>query len=296
MKVDASQPLSIMDGNNPFTIEQDQQTKKSYFKDLRQSFNLTYLTHKWFDEKYWKLVFCSSSYDCINKYPNIFLIYRTLLFVLTIIDLIYGIVIARPVQEWIIYFTHLTLLITFLAIIFQFLITYRVNFYRGNQIVPQHYVQYIHIILILISLSSGLVVCLIFWIFLYNPVVRLYSSLILDHGIIWLLFFIDIFLLTRLPIYMIDCIPLIIFVFLYGLFTFIIFIFKFQFSRNRIGYVYRAFDFNNSPLRVTIQAILFIFFLPVLIMFILWNLFRLRRAIDVKITNEREESAGNMMA
>ncbi|CAF0879798.1 unnamed protein product [Adineta steineri] len=67
-------------------------------------------------------------------------------------------------------------------------------------------------------------------------------------------------------------------------------------SRNRIGYVYRAFDFNNSPLRVTIQTTLFIFFLPVLIMFILWNLFRLRRAIDVKITNEREESAGNMMA
>jgi len=51
MKVDASQPLSMSDGNNAFNIEQDQQEKKGYFKDLWQSFNFIYLKHKWFDDK-----------------------------------------------------------------------------------------------------------------------------------------------------------------------------------------------------------------------------------------------------
>jgi len=174
----------------------------------------------------WKLAFCSSSFDFINKYPYIFLIYRTLLFVIMIVDLIYGIVITRPVHEWAIYYTHLTLLISFFAISFQLLITYRVNFYRGNDIVPRHYLQYIHIILILISLGSGLTVCLLYWTVIYNSSTLLYyPKIILDHGILWFLLLIDIFLFTRLPIYMIDCIPFIIFAILYVIFTIIIFIF-----------------------------------------------------------------------
>jgi hypothetical protein len=95
---------------------------------------------------------------------------------------------------------------------------------------------------------------------------------------------------------MIDCIPFMIFVFLYGIFTVIIFIFKLEFSLNRIGYVYEVFDLNKSPIRVTIQMFLFIFFMPVGIMFILWNLFRLRRPIHVKITNEIEQSDANLVA
>ncbi|CAF5131085.1 unnamed protein product, partial [Rotaria sp. Silwood1] len=59
---------------------------------------------------------------------------------------------------------------------------------------------------------------------------------------------------------------------------------------NRIGYVYRAFNLNDSPTRVLIQMFLFIFIVPIIIMFILWNIFRLRRSIHVKIKNERDES------
>jgi hypothetical protein len=51
MKVDASQPLSMPDGNDVFNIEQDQHENKGYFKDLWQSFNFIYLKHKWFDDK-----------------------------------------------------------------------------------------------------------------------------------------------------------------------------------------------------------------------------------------------------
>ncbi|CAF0723799.1 unnamed protein product [Rotaria sp. Silwood1] len=291
MKVDASQPSSMADGNNAFNIEQDHHRNKSYFKELRQSFDLIYLKHKWFDEKYWKLAFCSSSFNFINKYPNIFLLYRTVLFVITIFDLIHGIVIMRPVHEWAIYYTHLTLFITFLAIVFQFLITYRGNFYRGNDIVPRHSLQYIHIVLILISLGSGLIVSLVYWSIMYKPSTRsYYPKIVFDHGILWFFLFIDVFLFTRLPIYMIDCIPIIAFSIIYGIFTLTIFIFKSKFSNNRIGYVYRAFNLNDSPTRVLIQMFLFIFIVPIIIMFILWNIFRLRRSIHVKIKNERDES------
>ncbi|CAF2717933.1 unnamed protein product [Rotaria sp. Silwood2] len=296
MKVDASQPLSMADGNNAFNIEQDQLRIKNYFKELGESFNLIYLKHKWFDEKYWKLAFCSSPFDFINKYPNIFLLYRTVLFVITIFDLIHGIVITRPVHEWAIYYTHLTLLITFFAIIFQFLITYRVNFYHGDNIVPRHSLQYIHIVLILISLGSGFIVSLVYWSVLYNPTTRsYYLKIVLDHGILWFLLLIDIFLFTRLPVYMIDCIPIILFSTIYGMFTLIIFIFKLKFSNNRIGYIYLAFNLNNSPIHVLIQMFVLIFILPIVIMFILWNIFRLRRSIHVKITNEREESELNVI-
>lgn len=52
MKADASQPLSMADGNNAFNIEQDQiNEKRSYVKDFIQSFHLIYLQNKWFDEK-----------------------------------------------------------------------------------------------------------------------------------------------------------------------------------------------------------------------------------------------------
>lgn len=234
----------------------------------------------------WKLAFCSSSFDFINKYPYIFLLYRTILFFLTAYDLIHGLILTNPLYEWPIYYTHLTLLITFFAISFQFLVTCRVNFYRGNAIVPRHSLQYIHMILIIISLGTGLAVCLIYWMFIYDPVKILYPKVFFDHGILWFLFLIDIFLFTRLPIYMIDCLPLIIFPLLYGIFTLIIFIFKSKFSRNRIGYIYRSFDFNHEPIRVIIAMILFILFLPIIILFILWNLFRLRRSIQVKTTNE----------
>ncbi|CAF0808393.1 unnamed protein product [Rotaria sordida] len=297
MKGDASQTLSIVDGNNAFNIEQDQRRNKSYFKALQQSFSLIYLKHKWFDEKYWKLAFCSSSFDFINKYPNIFLLYRTVLFVLTIFDLVHGIVNTRPVHEWAIYYTHLTLLITFLAVVFQFLIACRVNFYRGDNIVPRHSLQYIHIILILISLGSGLIVSLVYWLILHNSSIQLYyPKMFLDHGILWFLLFIDIFLFTRLPIYMIDCIPSIIFAIIYGIFTLIVFIFKSKFSNDRIGYVYRAFNLNNSPIRVLIQMFLLIFILPIGIMFILWNIFRLRRSIHVEIPNDKEESELTIIA
>ncbi len=249
-----------------------------------------------FDYLDWKLAFCSSSFNLINKYPNLFLIYRTLLFVITIIDLIHGITITRPVHEWGIYYTHLTLLIIFFAILFQFIITYRVNFYRGNDIVPRHCLQYIHMILILISLGSGLAVCLLYWTVIYRPSTRLYyPRLILDHGILWLLLFIDIFVFTRLPIYMIDCIPLMIFAIIYGIFTLIVFLSKTKFSHDRMGYVYRAFNFNNSPIRVIIQMVLFVFFVPLGSMLILWNLFRLRRPIHVKIAKKKEELDLNVM-
>ncbi len=245
----------------------------------------------------WKLAFCSSSFDFINKYPYIFLLYRTLLFFIIIIDLIHGIILAHPIHEWPIYYTHLTLLITFFAITFQFLITCRINFYRGNDIVPRHSLQYIHIILILISLGSGLAVCLLYWTLIYNPLIQLYyPKIILDHGILWFLLLIDIFLFTRLPIYMIDCIPIIIFAAIYGIFTLIIFILKSKFSRGRIGYVYRVLNLNNSPLLATIKLLLLIFFGPVGVMFILWNLFRLRRSISFKDTKkERDESDSNII-
>jgi hypothetical protein len=239
----------------------------------------------------WKLAFCSSSFDFINKYPYIFLLYRTLLFLVTIIDLIHGILNTRPVYEWAIYFTNLTLFLTLIAIIFQFLITCRVQFYRGDDIVPRHSLQYIHIILIIVSLGSGLAVCLLYWTIIYQPSIRLYyPKVIFDHGILWFLLFIDIFIFTRLPIYMIDCVPLIIFAIVYGIFTILVFIFKSKFSNNRIGFVYRVFDFNISPIRVTIQMFLFIFIMPIGITFILWNFFRLRRPIHVKMTVKREES------
>jgi hypothetical protein len=51
MKVDASQPLSMADGNIAFSIEQDQRENKGYFKDLWESFHWIYLKHKWFDDK-----------------------------------------------------------------------------------------------------------------------------------------------------------------------------------------------------------------------------------------------------
>ena len=51
MKVDASQSLSMVDGNDIFNIEQDQGEKKGYFRELWQSFHLIYLKHKWFDDK-----------------------------------------------------------------------------------------------------------------------------------------------------------------------------------------------------------------------------------------------------
>jgi hypothetical protein len=295
--MEVAQPLSIAGGNNAFNIEQDRREKTGYFKDLWRSLNLIYLKHKWFDEKHWKLAFCSSSFDMINNYPNVFLIYRTLLFALTMFDLIHGIVITRPVYEWPIYYTHLTLLITFFAVLFQFIITYRVNFYRGNDIVPRHSLQYIHIVLILISLGSGLVVCLLYWTIIHNSSIYLSPpKIILDHGILWFLLLIDIFLFTRLPIYMIDCIPLLIFTILYGLFTLMIFLFKPKFSKDRIGYVYRAFNFNDLSIRMSIQMILFICFMPCGIMFILWNLFRLRRSIHVKINDEKEELNSNIIA
>jgi len=232
----------------------------------------------------WKLAFCSSSFTFLNKYPNIFLIYRTILFFVVLIDLIHGILLTHPIHEWPIYYTHITLLITFFAILFQFIITYRVNFFRGNDIVPRHSLQYIHVILILISLTSGLAVCLLYWTVIYNSSAQIYyPKIILDHGILWLLLFIDIFFLTRLPIYMIDCIPFLILTFIYGLFTLLIFIFKSRFSRNRIGYVYSAFNLSNSPLRVTIQLGSFIVLVPIASVFLLWNIFRLRRAIDVQL-------------
>ncbi|CAF1283296.1 unnamed protein product [Rotaria magnacalcarata] len=292
MKADVSQPLSMAGGNHAFNIEQDQHKKQSYFKDLGQSFHLIYLKYKWFDEKHWKLAFCSSSFDCINKYPNIFLLYRTVLFSITIFDFVYGIVSTHPLHEWVIYYTHLTVLITFLAIVFQFLITYRANFYRGNDIVPRHSLQYVHITLIIISLGSGLVVCLAYWSVIYIPTALAisHSRIILEHGVLWFLLLIDVLFFTRLPIYMIDCIPIIIFGTIYGIFTIIIFMLQSKFSNNRIGYIYRAFNLNSAPLRVSIQMFLFIFILPIGIIFILWNLFRLRRSIHVKITDDVEES------
>ena len=245
----------------------------------------------------WKLAFCSSSFEFINKYPSIILVYRTLLFALTCVDLIHGIINTSPVYEWTVYYTHLALLITFLAIIFQFLTTYRVNFYRGDDIVPRHSLQYIHIILILISLGSGLSVCLLYWTVIYKPLASLYyPQIIFDHGILWLLFLIDIFLFTRLPIYMIDCIPFIICTIIYGLFTVIIFILKLKFTNDRIGYIYQEFNLNQSPLHVAIRMLLFIFLMPVGIIFILWNLFRLRRSIHVKIPKKTEEQDLNVIA
>ncbi|CAM4871786.1 unnamed protein product [Rotaria socialis] len=270
MKADVSQPFSMVDGSHAFNIEQDQHEKQSYFKDLGQSFYLIHLKYKWFDEKHWKLAFCSSSFDCINKYPNIFLLYRTVLFSITIFDFVYGI----------------------------FLITYRANFYRGNDIVPRHSLQYVHIMLIIISLGSGLAVCLAYWSIIHSSTARAipHARIILEHGVLWFLLLIDVLFFTRLPIYMIDCIPIIIFGIIYGIFTIIIFMLQSRFSNNRIGYIYQALNLNSAPLRVSIQMFLFVFILPIAIIFILWNLFRLRRSIHVKITGEVEGSELNSIA
>lgn len=238
----------------------------------------------------WKSAFCSSSFDVINKYPNIILIYRTFLFAGIIFHLIHEFLTIHPLYEWPIYYTHLTLLVTFFAILFQFIITYRVNFYRGNDIVPRHSLQYIHMILIIISLGSGLAVSLFYWTALHRTSVRFYTpKIILDHGILWFLLLIDVFLFTRLPFYMIDCIPLLIFAMIYGIFTLLVYLFQWKFSRERVGYIYRIFSFNHSPLRVTIQMILFVLVVPCGITWILWHLFRLRRSIDVQISNEKED-------
>lgn len=51
MKMDASQPLALLDGNNAFNIEQEPRQTNEYFKDFVQSFHGIYLKHKWFDEK-----------------------------------------------------------------------------------------------------------------------------------------------------------------------------------------------------------------------------------------------------
>lgn len=116
-----------------------------------------------------------------------------------------------------------------------------------------------------------------------------YPRAILEHGVLWLLLFIDVFVFTRLPIYMIDCIPIMIFTLIYGLFTVIIFIFKSEFSNDRIGYVYQVFDLKNSPIHVSItMAFVIIFIAPIVIVFILWNLIRLRHPINVEINNQRE--------
>jgi len=62
MKVDASQPLSMADGNIAFSIEQDQRENKGYFKDLWESFHWIYLKHKWFDDKC-KYIICIILFD-----------------------------------------------------------------------------------------------------------------------------------------------------------------------------------------------------------------------------------------
>ena len=179
---------------------------------------------------------------------------------------------------------------TFFAILFQFIITYRVNFYRGNDIVPRHSLQYIHMILILISLGSGFAVSLFYWTVVHRTSVRFYTpKIILDHGILWFLLLIDVFFFTRLPFYMIDCIPLVIFAMIYGIFTLLAYLFQWKFSHNRVGYIYRVFSFNYSPIRVTIQVVLFVFVVPCGVTWILWHLFRLRRSIDVQITDKKEE-------
>ena len=239
----------------------------------------------------WKDAFCSSSFEVINRYPHSFLLYRTVLIVLTVASLIYGMANTHPIYEWLIYYTHLTLLVTFLAVVFQFLVTSRIQFYRGDNIVPRPTLQYIHMILIIVALGSGLIVSLVYWTFIFRPVPSaLLPKVIFEHGVIWFLLLIDIVFFTRLPIYMIDCIPLMIFVFLYVLFTISIYLFQCTFSRNRVGLVYRAFDFNQSPIRVGISAFVSVFILPFAVPFFLWNIFRVRRAIQVKILNDKEDS------
>ena len=51
IKIDASQPLSMADGNNAFSIEQGQAENQGYCKDFWQSFKLIYFKQKWFDDK-----------------------------------------------------------------------------------------------------------------------------------------------------------------------------------------------------------------------------------------------------
>lgn len=51
MKMNVSQPASLLDGNNAFNIEQERTMNKGYLKDFCQSFHWIYLKHKWFDDK-----------------------------------------------------------------------------------------------------------------------------------------------------------------------------------------------------------------------------------------------------
>lgn len=178
---------------------------------------------------------------------------------------------------------------TFFAILFQFIITYRVNFYRGNDIVPRPCLQYIHMILILISLGSGFAVSLFYWTVVHRTSVSSYTpKIILDHGILWFLLLIDVFLFTRLPFYMIDCIPVLIFAMIYAMFALLAYLFQWKFSHNLVEYIDRVFSFKHSPVHVTMQVILFVFVVPCGVTWILWHLFRLRRSIDVQIRDEKE--------
>ena len=116
--------------------------------------------------------------------------------------MIRGIVSTRPLHEWAICYTHLTLLISFLTIIFQFSGTYHVNVYHRDRIAPRHYLQYIHMVLTVISFGSDLTVYLLYWLIIYKPSTSFYVlKIIFDHGILWFLLLIDIFFFKHLPIY-----------------------------------------------------------------------------------------------
>ena len=306
-----SAPLTMPDEHRTLHREENRPENKTYCRDFCQSFQWIYLKSKSFADpgkrsapvarcltvvhSDWQAAFCSSSFDSISRHTNFILLYRTILLSVTLVDLIYGITQTDPIFEWMIYYTHLTLLVTFFAVGFQFLITSRIKFYHGDRIVPPPYFQSIHLNLLLISLGSGVAVCVIYWLFIYHP----HSSLnmpktIFDHGLLWLLLFVDVFFFTRLPIYMIDFIPLMITSFIYGLFTLSIYFFQAKFSRKRVGYVYKAFDFTAAPLRSTLVLAVFVVLAPILIVFLLWNCFRLRRSIDVQIPKARDDSDLNI--
>ena len=222
--------------------------------------------------------------------------YRTVLLILAVVDLAYDIVNAPSLYECSIYYTHLAVVVTFLAIIFQFLITSRMRFYHGDDIVPRQSLQSMHIILIFVSLGLGLAVCLVYWTMFYEPSSELdFPKLIFAHGVLWLLFFIDISCLTRLPFHMIDCIPLMIFASLYALITGIVCLVELNLDveQQHRGYMHQALKANLTPARLSIYLFVFIFVLPIVIVFVLWNLFRLRRSILSQTTSQRQKSTSH---
>ncbi|CAF0801736.1 unnamed protein product [Didymodactylos carnosus] len=263
--------------------ERPQFMKYEYCYDLRRSMSMMYLKQKYFVDTKWVSGFCTSPYRILNRFYLIYS-YRILLFLLAIIDIIYGIVNQTPIAQWLVYLTHYTLIAICLAILNNFILTtiLYINLKYHTQRTPWIWYQVYHSITITIALGAGCIVFVLFWTLIFPTSPHIHNvRTILDHGILWSLLFVDIFCFTRFPIYMIDVIPLFFYALFYAILTVIFYATKIKLSRERVGYVYSALNLNKEPTRAAILLTMFTTILPPLVIFLFWNIFRLRRTTDV---------------